>query len=354
MKKDEFKRPVARQLPSGAWRCRVRMNGEDISIVKPTRKEAEAEAMAVKYGVIEARKQSSSKNVTLEQALNNYIEVRKTSGALSPSTIYGYEKYKNVCFQEMMDTNVYTTTDTQWQAAIRRQSKGKSPKYVANAWGLVSAAIFEETRRRPDVKLPAKEQNKRPYLTAEQVKVFVEAVKGDPVEIPALMELTSMRRSEMLAVTWNDVDMAKRIIRVRGSMLETSDGLQYRKQNKTNASTRTVPIIPPLFEALEKAPHTSEYVVTMKITTIKNRIDKICRNAGLPEVGNHGLRHSFASLAYHLGIPEKTAMEIGGWSDFGTMRKIYTHISQDDIAERAEQFSNFFQEKNDHENDHEK
>ena len=72
------------------------------------------------------------------------------------------------------------------------------------------------------------------------------------------------------------------------------------------------------------------------------RINEICKAHGLPEVGVHGLRHSFASLAYHLQIPEKIAMEIGGWSDDGTMRKIYTHLAQKDIAERARDFSNFF------------
>ena len=61
-------------------------------------------------------------------------------------------------------------------------------------------------------------------------------------------------------------------------------------------------------------------------------------------MGVHGLRHSFASLAYHLQIPEKIAMEIGGWSDDGTMRKIYTHLAQKDIADRAKDFSNFFVE----------
>ena len=68
----------------------------------------------------------------------------------------------------------------------------------------------------------------------------------------------------------------------------------------------------------------------------------MCAANGLPQVGNHGLRHSFASLAYHLGIPEKIAMEIGGWEDSKTMHDIYTHLAKRDIAKRSEDFSNFF------------
>ena len=75
---------------------------------------------------------------------------------------------------------------------------------------------------------------------------------------------------------------------------------------------------------------------------IYRQINRVCAANGLPKVGNHGLRHSFASLAYHLGIPEKIAMEIGGWEDSKVMHDIYTHLSKKDIAKRSQQFSDFF------------
>ena len=58
----------------------------------------------------------------------------------------------------------------------------------------------------------------------------------------------------------------------------------------------------------------------------------------MPPVGVHGLR----SLAYHLQIPEQIAMEIGGWSDIGTMRKIYTHIAQQDMERYKTKLQDFF------------
>lgn len=336
----DFKRPVARKLPSGSFFCRVRVDGKDICITKDTPEEAEAEAMAVKYGIIEAKTKKGDKKKTLSQALDDYIEARR--GSASPSTIYAYERYKANCFQSMMKSDVHTTTDEQWQAAIKRESKGKTPKYISNVWGLISSAIFEETGRRPNVKLPAKEQNQRPYLEPEQIETFVKAIKGESIEIPALLELSSLRRSEMLAVKWEDIDLERKIIYVRGARVYSKDGMVHKKQNKTKSSTRTVPIIPPLMEALKNAERNGEYVVTLNGSWIYTRINEICEANGLPKVGNHGLRHSFASLAYHLQIPEKIAMEIGGWADDGTMRKIYTHLSQKDIAKRAEDFSNFF------------
>ena len=340
MKKTKgYKKPVARQLPSGSWFCRVRVDGKDIPVTKDTQEEAEAEAMAIKYGIVNS-KDTPKGRLNLKQALTNYIEIRK--GSASPSTLYAYERYKENCFQTMMNADVFKTTDEQWQAAIKRESKGKSPKYLANVWGMVAAAIYETTGKRPNVKLPTKEKNQRPYLDPDQIETFVQAVKGESVEIAALLELSSLRRSEMLAVKWSDVDLNAKTIRVNGAKVYSSGGMVHKKQNKTKTSTRTIPIIPPLLSALSACEKKDGYVVTLNGSWIYTRINEICEVNGLPRVGNHGLRHSFASLAYHLQIPEKIAMEIGGWADDGTMRKIYTHLAQKDIAKRAEDFSNFF------------
>lgn len=341
----ELKIPKIIQLPSGAYSTKVMVDGVRITITKNTPEEVAAEATAIKYGAKEAKRKEKAKSKSLEDALTEYIELRR--GSASPSTLYAYERYKENCFRSMMKSDIYTTTDDQWQAAIRRESKGKSPKYMANVWGLISSAINEATGRKPNVKLPAKEPNERPYLEPDQVTKFVAAVKGETVEIAALMALSSLRRSEIKALKWDSVDLEKKTIQVKGAMVYAGEaGMVHKKQNKTAASTRTVPIIPPLLEALRAAEHKSEYVVPYNGSWIYQRINEICEANDLPKVGVHGLRHSFASLAYHLQIPEKIAMEIGGWSDDGTMRKIYTHLAQKDIAARAQDFSNFFMDKN--------
>lgn len=346
MKKNvDLKIPKIIQLPSGSYTTKVMINGERYTITRPTPEECAAEATAIKYKAKEAEKKDRPGSKTLQDALTAYIDARR--GSVSPATIYSYERYMVNCFQSMMKANVFSTTDEQWQAAVRRESKGKSPKYIANVWGFISAAITETTGRRPNVKLPAKEKNTRPYLEPDQITVFVDAVKGETVEIAALLALSSLRRSEIKALKWENVDFAKNCIRVSGAMVYAGkeEGMVHKRQNKTASSNRVIPIIPPLRTALEAAERKSEYVVPYNGSWLYQRINEICKANGLPEVGVHGLRHSFASLAYHLQIPEKIAMEIGGWSDDGTMRKIYTHLAQKDIDKRAQDFSNFFNKK---------
>lgn len=343
MKKPPVRLPNVTKLPSGSFFTRVTVNGERIPITRDTEEECIAEAIALKHKVKEAEKKQSAKKKTLNDAVTEYIESRREFK--SPSTIYGYESYKKNTFQGMMGADIYTATDLQWQAEIRKEMKaGHSPKYIKNAWMLMSAAIYETTRRRPEVMLPEKEVNEKPYLEPEQIDAFVAAIKGQgQVEIAALMELSSLRRSEMLAVKPEHIDFKKGTIDVQGAKVAGGKGkLTHKKQNKNDTSRRTVPIIPPLLEALQTADLTGEYVITLTGGWICTRINEICRENDLPEVGNHGLRHSFASLAYHLQIPEKIAMEIGGWKDAGTMHKIYTHLAKKDIAKRAQDFTNYF------------
>lgn len=340
-KEPDFKIPKITILPSGAAHTRVMIDGQRISITADSEEECKAKYIAMKYGVIEAKKKQKARKKTLEEALTEYIDSRKDFR--SPATIYGYERYKKNTFQGMMHVNVFTATDEQWQAAIREEKRlGRSPKYIVNAWSLMASAIEEATGRRPNVLLYPKEKNERPFLEPEEIDIFVAAIKGQPLEIPALLCLSSLRRSEMLALKWDKVDFKKQVIYVHGARVRGEDGLVDKKQNKNDKSRRVIPIIPPLMEALQNAERHGEYVSSMTGDLTLTRINQICAANDLPEVGLHGLRHSFASLAYHLGMPEMIAAEIGGWKDLGTMHKIYTHLAQRDIAKRSQDFSDYF------------
>lgn len=211
----------------------------------------------------------------------------------------------------------------------------------------LASVISETTGQKVSARLPQIIPAERPWLTPEQIPVFVEAIKGDRSEIPALLALSSLRRSEIVSLRWSDIDAEHKIIRVNGAAVpDEHHKIVRKKETKNQTSRRIVPIIPPLEEALDRTPHTGEFIVKYHPSTVMNQVNRVCAKAGLPEVGLHGLRHSFASLAYHLKMPEKVAMEIGGWADNQTMKKIYTHISQKEISSAAKAFSDFFTQGN--------
>lgn len=347
-----MKVPKPRKLKSGTWFIQLRLDGESIPITAASEKECIRQATLLKAEKIATGKATKpdKRCITLGDAIDQYIARRDS--ILSQSTIRGYKNSRRNRFQNMMQRNIYSITQKEWQAACNLEVKNTncSPKTIRNAWGLISSAIYETTGQpAPKVKLPQIVPNERPFLDPDQVKQFIALVHGTDVEIPALLALSSLRLSEIMGLRWENVDLDKGKIFVRGAaVLDENNKLVHKRENKNASSTRVIPIMmEELREALNEQKKPDGIIITCSPNTIRNRINRICKINGLPEVSVHGLRHSFASLAYHLTVPEKIVMELGGWSDEQTMRKIYTHIAKSDIQKSAEKLKNFFSKSED-------
>ena len=66
----------------------------------------------------------------------------------------------------------------------------------------------------------------------------------------------------------------------------------------------------------------------------------------LPVISLHCLRHSFASLAYHLKWGILTTMKLGGWSTPDCVQKIYTHLSSREENDDIKTMKEFFNPEN--------
>ena len=336
-----MKVPKATQLRSGSWFVRLRIDGKDIGITRQTEKEAIAEAMALKAGIKE-NAAKAPKDMTLREAIDEYIEMREAT--LSPSTIRGYKIIRDNRFSMVMDKTINRTTDKMYQQALNADARNYSAKTVRNTWGFISSVLKTVANRDVNCSTPQVIVKEHAFLEPEQITTFVDAIKGHSKEIPMLLALHGLRASEVLDVTWKDIDLKKRIIRVRGSaVLDSDNKLIHKETNKTSSSRRDVPImIPRLSAAVLEAEKIGEYICDFTPPALHHAITRVCKANDLPLVGIHGLRHSFASLCYHLGLPEEMTMKLGGWNDSGTMRKIYTHLASKDIHKYTTALEEFF------------
>lgn len=351
-----MKVPKARKLDSGSWFIQLRLGGESIPVTAPSEKDCIKQAGLVKAEYLAGKRKPSEapaeKLPTLGEAIDTYIETRQN--ILSPSTIRGYKTIRKNRFRDYMDVSLSDIDRAEWIEICNKEAVLCSAKTLKNAWHFVTTVIREITQKEPaKVSLPQVVSNERPFLDPTQIKAFVKAVEGTEVEIPALLALSSLRRSEICALRWENIDLKKRCIQVKGAAVFNEDQkLVQKKENKNKSSARFVPImIDELYVALDKKKQNVGFVVTCNPNTIWSRINRICERNALPKVGVHGLRHSFASLAYHLGVPEKIAMEIGGWSDNQTMRKIYTHVAKSDMERYETKLTEFFKNANENANE---
>ena len=182
------------------------------------------------------------------------------------------------------------------------------------------------------------------FLDAEQIPVFVKAVKGDFCEIGLLLCLLSCRASEVCGLDWKNVDLDNNKIYIRGARVPNKNNkFVDKEENKTEESARAIPImIPELVEALKAVEDKTGKVFPHHPGTLTRHSLKICQENGLPPCTAHDLRRSFASLGYSLGVPIKVTMQIGGWKDYNTVLKIYTWLSKRDIDKQTTIFANYF------------
>ena len=346
-----MKIPEPTRLPSGNWRIRMRLGGQSVSVTKRSKTACVRAAQLIKAEHIAGKRAVSTGSLlTMSEAIDAYLTAKKNT--LSPVTVRGYRIIQRNRFQKYMNRPIQSIKN--WQVVYDSEIGRLNPKTLHNSFGLLKT-VYRFTIGQPmpsvvELPVPKAERN---FLDADQIQVFLDAVRGKPCEVAALLALSSLRCSEILGLTWDRVDLKKDVLTVHGAaVLDENNQLVMKRTNKTNASWRYVPIfIGQLHDALAATKQNAGPVVHYKTESGMIRaFYKVCQDAGLPLCGPHSLRHSYASVCVHLGIPEETAMSIGGWSDFTTMRKIYTHISQRDRNDHIRELTAFY--KNAHENAH--
>lgn len=346
-----MKVPKARKLPSGSWFIQLRLGGESIPVTAPTEKSCIREAQSIKAEYLAGKRlpkkpEEETPFLTLDNAIDNYCKDRKN--VLSPSTIQGYQNIRKNQLKEIMQGNIYDLaklSDKEWQRIINKESETHSPKTVKNSVSCVKTVIKKTVGVEiPVATLPAPIKSETPFLHADEIPIFVSAVADTKIAVPALLALSSMRLSEILALNWEDIGKNPDFIRTNGAVVQGENyKLTRKKQNKNISSARYVPIlIPELKAAIERDRKPSGPVVDFSRHIFLSKVHRICRENNITDVTIHGLRHSFASLAYYLNVPEKIVMEIGGWSDPGTVHKIYTHIAKKDISRYQKEIFNFY------------
>lgn len=225
------------------------------------------------------------------------------------------------------------------------------------------AIVNEHAQYNPvsSVKLPrGLKRGKRTAPTDAQIKQIFAAADAPFGLFPIFLLCTGCRKSEALALNWNDVDFEGREIKITKSLDYTSGANPKYKQPKTDAGIRTVPIIDVLYDMLQQAysVRTSELIFPapdsnrggkggglMTLRGYEGHWLKYCEAAGFigsdgkPTITAHNLRHGTATLMFELGVDEMTAQRILGHSRIEITREIYTELRAKQKMKSVDKFN---------------
>lgn len=337
------KYPAYRVLADGSLMGQLMLNGQRETIKADSEEEYKARIDALRSGVIELKKHPEKR--PLKDIVRAYID--KNDGVLSPATIRGYEIIIGNRFPNYI-SKPFGSIDC--QQMINTEAKTCAPKTVKNAWALITAALNDAKLPVPEVNLPAIPDSDEDFLDYEQILRFLDAIRGDPSECAALLMLHSLRTSEALKLDAADVQPGPDGLQllVHGAVVPDKHNKWVEKAtNKSRTSRREIPImIPRLEEILPK----EGKAITIHPSTVRTRIEKVCKRAGLPVCSPHDLRRSFASLAFHLGWPERLIQEVGGWNNPETVHRIYIKLAKKDVSGSIGSMRNYYKQHTENDN----
>ena len=193
-------------------------------------------------------------------------------------------------------------------------------------------------------------------LSADEVRRLLDAAKGDRLEaLYVLAVSTGMRRGELLALRWPDIDFRLRRASVTGTLQRTTAGLVIGPP-KTSKSRRVVILSELALRALEGRQE-SERVEKASAGQLwdetglifPNEIGRplepgnllrrsywpLLRRAGLPPMRFHDLRHTAATIMLSRGVHPKVASEILGHATVAITLDLYSHVTESMQAEAA-------------------
>jgi integrase len=227
------------------------------------------------------------------------------------------------------------------------EGKGLAPKSVRNIVATLSSLFTFAMRRQwatsnacAGIELPAVpcSQELR-FLTLEQVDALVAHVpEGEFAQLDATLfltaALTGMRKGELLALRWEDVDWPAQRIRVRRNHRRGKFG------SPKSGRARSVPMTDEVAGALDRLYKASSWqgqhdlVFAHPATggvipeaNISRRMRRALKAAGLdPSHRFHDLRHTFATRLASQGVPMRSLQEMMGHADYATTL-IYSHYA---------------------------
>lgn len=360
----EGSKPVQRK--DGRWQVGIRYTVDGIAkrttVTGRTATEAREKATEVR-GRLKAHLPAKDRKVTLAAFTTDWIGSTLAASDRKATTkaMYAAIAKKHIVGAPIGTTPLDKLKPSHVEAwTVELRKRGLSESTIRSAYTILRAILDTAVRDEALAKNPAAAvtrpkvtRKEAPHLTTAQVGTLLEEAESSRYAL--LFELlvnTGLRRGEALALTRSDVDFAKRLIRVRGTLARV-DGELVVTEPKTAKSRRVIHMSPAAERVLkavslrqkeDRLRAGSVWVSTGYIFTTETgepcdprnalRALKVAADrAGLPGVGLHTLRHSAATVMLEKGVPLKVVSEILGHTSVSITGDIYGHVSPDVSAQ---------------------
>ena len=327
---------VYQRKGDGRWvaKFKVEATGKWKELYARTEKEAYAKLQQAlfeqKQGTLVTAPQQS-----LKAHMEHWLQVKRLE--LKDGTYTYYRVYTEAYILPALGhIRLQKLTDAQIQSFYADILEDVSANTVRLIHGILRGALDAAVRSKKIASNPCRlvtppraVKKELAYLTLEQAQQLLETARNHRLEcLLTLAIVTGMRQGELLALRWTDIDVTKATVRViRSLSYRNPDGTGYEhkeEEPKTKSSKRTIPLPDFALEALQKhrvqqlemrlkAPEWEDKGLVFPndkggylwVDPLRRQLKKLLREAGLPAIRFHDLRHSAATILLAMGVNAK-------------------------------------------------
>lgn len=304
------------QLPSGSYRVQKMIDGKRHSLTydhEPKQKELERDIASLRNRI------HTDKKLTFRKGAESYIDMKRN--VLSPRTVKEYTENIGRFSDHFLNLKIDDITQADIQLEINKLAKDRAPKTVRNYHGFISSVI---KTFRPDMVIRTTLPQKVKYVpktpSQEDVKELLEMVKGTRYEIPFRLGCLGLRRSEVCALSKDD--LKGNILTINKALVQNKDRQFIIKVTKTTDSAREIYVTDELAELIR---NTGDRVYEGHPGKILQKLHKCQDKLSLERFRLHDLRHFYASYAHQKGMSDADIMASGGWKTDNVMKNVYRH-----------------------------
>jgi integrase len=349
------------QRKDGYWVAQLELgDGERKQYYLKTQKEA-VEKLRKAQRELEQGTLVTGPQQTVAQYLEYWLEeVHKSN--LKTSTYVKYQKVIRTYINPALGHLKLDKLTPQHVKSLynKKLKDGLSPKSIHHIHGVLHKALDNAVKWNyvsrnvcEVVSPPRLVKPEMQALTMEQARKLLEHVRGHRLEVLLTLALTTgMRRGEILALRWVDIDFEHQTARIHRTVDYIHHGY-VETEPKTMAGRRTIVLPSFVIESLKRhrinqlearlqagsAWEEKDLVFTtltggyFNPRYLHKTFSMLLQEAGLPHVPFHSLRHSAATLLRSMGVDLKVIQEILGHSNFTITANIYSHVFLEDQAE---------------------
>ena len=341
------------------------------SVLAKTQSEAKEK---LKQAIAEAEKldMSRAKSYTLGAWIKLWYEVYAEPRLREKTKDYCLNYINNHIIPELGNTPLEKLTTIQIQkfyndlqksgriqryTHIKLKDKGLSTRAVLGIHTLLNNCLEQAVAERllltnpaKGCRLPKLKKREMKILPEDKIGPYLAEAERHGLLAAFYLELTTgLRRGELLALLWTDLDVENMTISV-SKQVNRINGELVVSQPKTSNSIRKLAIpqraVELLVEEHAKHPHSPYLFVSPKTGTMfdsdsfRHTHKKILKAIGAENIRFHDIRHTFATLSLKYGVDVKTLFSALGHYDAGFTLSTYTHATAEMKRDAADAIGN--------------